>query len=130
MENTLTAQDLLKLDELDKYINNQIQGLESRMKKLQKGIFLSSLDTDLKKEAYTPIVQFYVDPFLDAIVRKAINAKISSGKNIEEIFEHLAKSYNLNDRERLAALNLFNAYGYPLRTNIYEDDELITNYHA
>jgi len=128
IDGSLIPQELKELDNIDLYINGQIKGLERRKDKLGKA--LAAVRSQLKKKAYTPVPRLTVDPFLDNLVKRCINAKISSGKNIEEVFERLAKKYNLTEREKMAALNVLNAYGYPIRGGTYADDEMIEQYYA
>jgi len=95
----------------------------------------------LEKTATTPILQIYVTPFERAITSTIINATVSGGRHIEEIYERLKNKYNFTPREELSFQQLIADYGYP----IYKDRGLLneptdptsgdnvewnTNYHA
>ncbi|MFA5024664.1 MAG: hypothetical protein WC523_06985, partial [Patescibacteria group bacterium] len=68
----------------------------------------------LEKTANTPILNVYMNPWENAVVRTIINATVSGGKNIEEVFEHLSKKYSFTSREKLAIASLCSDFGYPV----------------
>lgn len=68
----------------------------------------------IEKTAGTPTVNVFMTPFERSIVSTAINATVSGGKNINEVFAGLDKKYKFSDRERLAFTQLLADYGYPL----------------
>jgi hypothetical protein len=99
----------------------------------------------LKKEAGTPHfegLQYQISAFERALVGTLINATISGGRNLEELFKKLDKKYKLNPREKLAVQQILSDMGYPVfkdRARIDEDEdptdpdeprEWQTQYHA
>jgi hypothetical protein len=81
----------------------------------------SETGDELKKTATTPVVNVYMTPFERAVVGTIINAKVSGGRNIEEVYEKLKNKYNFTPREELAFVQLISDHGYP----IYRDRGLI-----
>ena len=75
----------------------------------------------LTKEAGTPKLNVYVSAFERAVVGILINGAVSSGKNIEELYNHLKNKYNFNPREELAIQQLVEDHGYP----VFKDRGLI-----
>jgi hypothetical protein len=68
----------------------------------------------LEKVATTPVINVYCTPFERAIVGILINATVSGGKNINEVYEKLKKKYAFTDREELSVQQLVADYGYPV----------------
>lgn len=96
---------------------------------------------ELQKTAGLPVMQVYMTPFERAIVGTIINAKVSAGRNIEDVYDRLKNKYNFTPREELAIQQLIEDHGYP----VYKDRGLLneptdpasgdgvewqTNYHA
>lgn len=96
---------------------------------------------DLSKKASTPVIKVFMTPFERAVVGIMINATVSGGKNIEEVYGKLKNKYNFTPREELAIQQLVADHGYP----VYKDRGLLnedsdpasgngvdwqTNYHA
>jgi hypothetical protein len=62
---------------------------------------------DLKKEATTPRnIVIAVSPFERAISGIMINAHVSGGHSIEDVYGFLAKKYSIDEREELAIMQL------------------------
>ena len=62
---------------------------------------------DLKKEAATPRnIVIAVSPFERAISGIMINAHVSGGHSIEDVYDFLSKKYSIDDREELAIMQL------------------------
>jgi len=62
---------------------------------------------DLKKEASTPRnIVIAVSPFERAISGIMINAHVSGGHPIEEVYDFLSNKYSIDDREELAIMQL------------------------
>ncbi len=62
---------------------------------------------DLKKEASTPNnVVIAVSPFERAISGIMINAHVSGGHPMEDVYEFLSNKYSINEREELAIMQL------------------------
>ena len=102
-------------------------------------------DTDgLEKTAGTAVIRVFMTPFEAAIARTIVNAAVSGGKDIEEMYNHLKDKYKLTDREELAIQQIIADMGFPLggnkdRANINDPkavndsnkvSELMTNYYA
>lgn len=77
------------------------------------------------KIAQTPVINIMISAFERAIVSTLLNASVSGGKNIEEIYDKLNKKYKFTDREVLAIRQLLADYGMPMiqdRAKIDEND--------
>ena len=62
---------------------------------------------DLKKEASTPRnIVIAVSPFERAISGIMINAHVSGGHPMEDVYDFLSNKYSINDREELAIMQL------------------------
>ena len=75
----------------------------------------------MQKTAGTPSVNVYMTPFERAVVGTIINAKVSGGRNIEEVYDKLKNKYNFTPREELAFQQLISDHGYP----VYKDRGLL-----
>jgi len=74
--------------------------------------------TSLKKEAATPNKMFIsVSPFERAISGIMINAHVSAGHSMEEVYEFLNKKYAITPREELAIMQICMDSGF----HIYKD---------
>lgn len=63
--------------------------------------------SDLRKEAATPSKMFIsVPPFERAISGIMINAHVSSGHSMEEVYDYLSKKYAITPREELAIMQI------------------------
>lgn len=70
---------------------------------------------ELTKEAATPSnVVISITPFERAISGMMINAHVSAGKPMAEVYEALKEKYDLTDREELAILQICMDSGFPL----------------
>lgn len=101
----------------------------------------SGNDSEIRKEAGTPVLNVYISPFERAIVGTIVNSGVSAGNNIEETYNLLKNKYNFTPREELAIQQLVADYGYPVlkdrgRLNENSDPaagtgvDWATNYHA
>ena len=68
----------------------------------------------LEKTAATPIINVYISAFERAVVGIIINATVSAGKNMEEVYDKMKNKYNFAPREELAIQQLIADYGYPV----------------
>lgn len=76
---------------------------------------------------------YVVDPFLFAVARLVINAKVSNGKNIEDTFKRVQEKYAITDRETFALRQIMRDMGYPIHGSLVADDgsyDMITQYFA
>ena len=82
---------------------------------------------DLTKEAGTPNnMVIAVSPFERAISGIMINAHISSGHPMEDVYGFLAKKYSIDDREELAIMQLCMDSGF----HIFKDRGTYSPYDA
>lgn len=95
----------------------------------------------LEKTAGTAVLNVYMTPWERAVIATCINATVSGGKNINEVFDHMNKKYKFSDREKLAFVQLLSDHGYPMgltdRGRVGEDEvapedfiEFNTNYRS
>jgi hypothetical protein len=71
----------------------------------------------LVKEAGTPIFngyQIHASAFEHAVTSMLINAVVSGGRDLEELYGKLKKKYGFTDREELAVLQIMEDKGYPV----------------
>ena len=79
-------------------------------------------DSDsIQKTAGLPVLKVFMTPFERAVVGTIINAKVSGGRNIEEVYEKLKNKYNFTPREELSFQQLIADHGYP----VYKDRGLL-----
>jgi len=87
----------------------------------------------IKQAAKAAKFVYTVDPFLFAIARLCVNAKVSNGKNIEEVFGKCKELYSINEREVLALRQLISDMGYPVHGSHVANDgafDMIQQYFA
>lgn len=71
------------------------------------------IDGDISKKASTPNnIVISVTPFERAISGMLINATVSAGYDMEEVYEFLKDKYELSDREELAIMQIVADSGY------------------
>jgi len=76
---------------------------------------------------------YVVDPFLFAIARLCVNAKVANGKNIEDTFKKLATKFDINDRETFSIKQIMRDMGYPITGSLVADEgsfDMIKQYFA
>lgn len=124
----LNDAQIAELDIIDNTIVASRNQLINRLEKTAENIKRQGL----VKKATTPSNLVYtVDPFLKAITYICINAKISSGKNIEDVFQELVDEYKIDKREKLAVLQILKDSGYPIRHSMMEtSNDMIRQYYA
>jgi hypothetical protein len=110
-----------KVEELVDVVKGQLEVAASRV-----GI----LKTASKSAGFV----YVVDPFLFAIARLCINAKISNGKNIEETFRKVAEKFQINDRETFSLQQIMRDMGYPIAGSFVAENgfapDMIRQYFA
>tara|TARA_A100001011_G_scaffold325120_1_gene347848 strand:+ start:1190 stop:2158 length:969 start_codon:yes stop_codon:yes gene_type:complete len=71
--------------------------------------------SELSKEAATPAKMYIsVPPFERAIAGILINAHVSGGNSMEDVWEILSKKYDINDREELSIMQVVMDMGFHL----------------
>lgn len=123
--------DLVSLDEIRSNIMRDIITLKDHLKRLDKKLkdqhskkadheaplwaAANGEKVELTKEAAIPNnLVIAVTPFERAISGMMINAHVSAGKPMDEVYEALKKKYELTDREELAILQICMDSGFPL----------------
>jgi hypothetical protein len=92
-------------------------------------VCLACDSSGLRKEAATPHfegLQYQISAFERAVVGTLINAVVSGGRDLEELFKKLEKKYKLDDREVLAVRQILSDMGYPVfkdRARMGEDED-------
>jgi len=87
----------------------------------------------LKQASKAARFVYVVDPFLFAVARLVVNAKVANGKNIEDTYTKMASKYSLDERERLAITQIIRDMGYPIHGSFVADEgsfDMITQYFA
>jgi len=123
--------DLAGLEEIRSNIMRDVITLKDHLKKLEKKLKDQHSKTadhaaplwttangdsvDLVKEATTPNnMVICITPFMRAITGMMINAHVSSGKPMEEVYEALKEKYDITDREELSIIQICMDSGFPL----------------
>jgi len=76
---------------------------------------------------------YVVDPFLFAIARLCVNAKVANGKNIEDTFKKLATKFDISERETFSLQQIMRDMGYPITGSFVADEgsfDMIKQYFA
>jgi len=68
----------------------------------------------LEKKANTPILNVYITAFERAISGILVNAVVSGGKNIDEVYQKLKKKYNFTPQQELSVCQIVSDMGYPV----------------
>ncbi len=118
-----------EIEKIRKDLLNMMDRLETHIERLRKNAgelkvnFVSEgdLEETIEKTAGTPVLNVFMTPFERAIVGTLINATVSGGRNIEEVYGQLKNKYNFNPREELAIQQLVADHGYP----VYKDRGLL-----
>ncbi len=101
---------------------------------LQKSAARVGLARNLqKKSSKSARFVYVVDPFLFAVARLVINAKISNGKNIEETFAKMATKFSIDERETFSLQQIIRDMGYPIHSSLVADEgsfDMIRQYYA
>lgn len=111
---------------------DQLQTLDSIEEGIEQALehIAHTLDSGLTKTAKSARFVYYVSPFLHSIARVMINAKVSQGKNIEDVYNKLDSRYTLTDREKLELQFLLNDMGYPIRSSMVDHIDMMEQYFA
>jgi len=69
------------------------------------------------------------DPFCAAIARILINAQVSGGKKVQDIFATLKTKYSIDKREELLISQIMMDLGYPVRS-LLDGEDMIEQFYA
>jgi hypothetical protein len=118
----LSEEQLRTLDTLE-------QGIELALKDLSASF--NGTQRIKKIASKSAVFHTYINPFIYGLARTLINAKVSQGKNIEQIFAALDKKFKLDDREKLQLLYALNDLGHPIRSSFLDDAiDMMDQYQA
>lgn len=104
-----------QLEDIRVNLNNDVMSLKDHVKKLNKKTKKADDETvGMVKVATTPGIQLVMTPFERAITGIIINASVSAGKPLEDVYQFLKKKYSLDEREELAIMQLLRDMGQPI----------------
>lgn len=117
--------DVSKCEKARDEIHNGIKRLKERLTKINDSKYsdpkkkkkAGEESYQLVKEAGTPRIvgiSVTVPLFISSIARTCINSMVSGGKDIEDVFEKLAKKFDLTKREQLELVQLLDDMGYAM----------------
>ena len=92
-------------------------------------------DGGLVKEANTPRIQLVMSAFERAITGMIVNAVVSQGKQVEDVYAELKKAYKFTERDELSIQQILLDMGYNTARNFMgmphdKNIEFSTQYHA
>lgn len=123
----------LSLEQLS-HLDNVAESVSEVKEELKKSASRIGLVKSLQKRAAKSARFVYVvDPFLFAVARLIINAKVANGKNIEETFTKMAAKFDINERETFALQQIIRDMGYPIHSSFVADEgafDMIRQYYA
>lgn len=96
----------------------EVKIAEPSDEQVQKFVAGEDESGNLKKEAGSAKIHLFEDPFMHAITQIIISSHVSSGRNMQETFEHLKKKYALTPREELSVASLIREKGFPLNNDL------------
>lgn len=128
-DNEFKIEQLQRLDEIDSIVLNRLDEIQALLE-LNSNLAIGENHFSQTKRASGKSARWtlVVDPFIAAIVRLCINAKVQGGKDIEDIYKELEKKYNLDDREKLQILYILIDSGYPVRGSLMDGQDMISQY--
>lgn len=143
----LSALERIRIDILKGItaLKERVKELNKKHKKKKKAEDIVSVIkegesvSELQKEATTARFQMVITPFERAITGMIINAVVSAGKPLEDVYSHLKKKYGFTNREELSIIQLLSDMGQPIFKDrgmigeVGEDAESVdfmTNYFA
>jgi len=114
--------DIAIVDSIRTKVERNVDRLEDMLdgiyalKKKRKQLKRRSEDegSDLVKEAATAPFLMTITPFQKAISAALINAVVTNGKNIEELWKRTKEKYDMDSREELEMLQILSDMGYPV----------------
>lgn len=117
--------DADKVEEVRAKIDDGLERLETRISKVRKKTKVKrkkkaeDMSPEMIKEAQkiTGVQGTFVtvDILLSRIARVCINGMVSSGHDIEDLFEKQAKFYKLDEREKASVMQLLSDMGHQMR---------------
>lgn len=113
----LLKEHIKKLDKAFKGKLKKKAGLDNDLMKYAEEIEIAynhEVSGEIKKIAAHPKIQLVVSPFERAVSGIIINAVVSGGKPLEEVYDFLKEKYDLTDREELAIMQVIMDSGFPI----------------
>lgn len=98
-------------------IQGQLTKLKDQRDELNNLLLTISAESKaapLIKTATTPAMTVVPNKFIHDLSRDIVNAKVSSGRNIEETFDGVVKKFALDDREQYMLIKNMGDMGYPI----------------
>ena len=110
--------DAAKAEEARSMIEDGLKRLRDRLERLHekkfKKIKKKAGITKTADTSFTGGMSVNIPYFISMIARICINATVSSGKDMSDIFSKLVDKYKLDNREQLQIVQLIKDMGYPL----------------
>jgi len=102
------------------------EGIEFGLEQIAHTVESGLVKTATKSSKFV----YYVNPFIFSLARILVNAKVSQGKNIEDLFEKLNERYKLTDREKLELHFILNDMGHTIRSSPVNHEDMAETYFA
>lgn len=132
IEGKLTREQIAMLEEAKRSILGGIDGLEERLNKINSKNNKDGNKSKRKKKSSSDILEGIVKQaqrihgithgttvtvplIIDGAARTCINASVSAGRDIEDVFQKVSKQYDFSTREKNELRQLLDDYGYPVR---------------
>ena len=136
-----TAADLHELDQLECDLETHavklhaaVKVAEQRYAEVARELKVASIDPNdtpkgIERVAYKASGDnFYYDSFHFSIARILINAKVTGGKNVNELYGKLQSKYSLDERDKLNVLFAMRDMGYPITNSLIGGDDMLQRY--
>lgn len=121
----LSMEEMGQLDQLDQTIDRKLGELKDKL-----GVKAIRVKTTKTASGKSADFTYVVPPFVMAIARMCINAKVTNGKDIEDIYQKLHQKYGMNEREKLEVLQVIADMGYPIRSSFMGDEDMIQQFNG
>jgi len=121
LDGSLDAKSIETLEKLREQAIKGIDRLEERLEQIMESKYSkkkkkSNADPEMVKEAQKAAKFTVVVPlFISSMARTCINSMVSAGKDIEDCFAQIVKTYDLTNREQAELMQLLADMGYPVR---------------
>jgi len=125
----LTLDELQEIQDIRNEILKQIERIDEIKNKLDVALRRGEEKGKMVKEATTPVITTVKTPFIFDLARDIVNARVSSGRNMEELFKRASDEFKLNQREKVELVWTLKDMGWPLHQAVVFD-YAPENYHA